>query len=143
MEDPALTEVEIAMLQNAGYAPRGGGMIDGRLRLRFIKNGETITSTRAEWRAVIAELTKPPTEDEIAFGADAWVYCRAHVRAHQTGWCGVSNRDKVGLGVTTAQEAYAKCREWGFPLYDAQSGVSVVIAAADASAESYDGLLKS
>lgn len=58
-----------------------------------------------------------PTEDELAFGKDAWVYCNQHMRAHQTGWCGVSPRDKVGLGVKTAQEAEAKCRAWGFELY--------------------------
>jgi cobalamin biosynthesis protein CbiD len=60
---------------------------------------------------------KPPTEDEIAFGAGAWVYCRAHMKPHETGWCGVGNRDKIGLGVKTAQEAIDKCREWGFELY--------------------------
>lgn len=55
--------------------------------------------------------------DERAFGKDAWVYCNQHMKAHQTGWCSVSPRDKVGLGVTTAQEAYEKCRAWGFTLY--------------------------
>jgi hypothetical protein len=58
-----------------------------------------------------------PTEDEIAFGVSAWVYCSQHMRAHQTGWCGVAARDKVGLGVTTAADADAKCRAWGFALY--------------------------
>lgn len=58
-----------------------------------------------------------PFADVAAFGADAWVYCNQHMRAHQTGWCTVSPRDKVGLGVKTAQEAYNKCRAWGFPLY--------------------------
>lgn len=61
-------------------------------------------------------------EDEQVFGKDAWVYCRAHMRAHQTGWCGVSPREKVGLGVATAKEAQAKCREWGFELCDHQTG---------------------
>ena len=57
------------------------------------------------------------TEDEIAFGKHAWVYCRQHCRPHQTGWCGVGPQDKVGLGVDNAQAAVAKCREWGFELY--------------------------
>lgn len=140
MSDPALTDSEMATLQNAGYAPRGGGMIEGALRLRFIKNGELLTKTRAEWRAVVAELTKPPTEDEIAFGRDAWVYCKAHMKAHQTGWCGVSPRDKVGLGVTTAQEAYAKCRDWGFALYSDQLADDL-FRAADASAGAIEGKL--
>lgn len=60
---------------------------------------------------------KPLTEDEAAFGRDAWVYCTQHMRAHQTGWCSVNPRDKVGLGVKTAQDAAAKCRAWGFALY--------------------------
>lgn len=64
-----------------------------------------------------AEENKPPTEDELAFGKDAWVYCNQHLRTHQTGWCTVSPRDKVGLGVKTAEEADKKCRVWGFTLY--------------------------
>jgi hypothetical protein len=65
---------------------------------------------------------KQLTEDEQAFGVGAWVYCNQHMRAHQTGWCSVSPRDKVGLGVATGREAYDKCREWGFALYaDLQS----------------------
>jgi hypothetical protein len=67
--------------------------------------------------AAMEDEQKPPTEDEEAFGVGAWVYCRQHMRAHQTGWCGVSPRDKVGLGVKTAQEAIDRCRAWGFPLY--------------------------
>lgn len=63
------------------------------------------------------EEDNTPTEDQIAFGVGAWVYCSQHMRAHQTGWCSVSPRDKVGLGVTTAQEAYEKCRAWKFELY--------------------------
>lgn len=57
-------------------------------------------------------------EDERAFGKDAWVYCNQHLRPHQTGWCTISARDKVGLGVSDAKAAYAKCRAWGFVLYD-------------------------
>ena len=53
------------------------------------------------------------TEDEMVFGKDAWVYCNQHMKAHQTGWCTVSARDKVGLGVATAAEAPAcRCRCW-------------------------------
>lgn len=63
------------------------------------------------------EETKESTEDEIAFGKDAWVYCSQHMRPHLTGWCSVSPRDKAGLGVETAEQAYEKCRAWGFELY--------------------------
>lgn len=55
-------------------------------------------------------------EDEAAFGKDAWVYCSQHMRPHQTGWCTVSVRDKVGLGVASSEAAYEKCQAWGFPL---------------------------
>jgi hypothetical protein len=91
--------------------------MNGHAFLRFSKNGEQRTASRTEWRAVIAALQKPLTEDERAFGKNAWIYCNQHMRPHQTGWCGVSVRDKVGLGVDTAEAAYAKCREWGFPIY--------------------------
>lgn len=60
---------------------------------------------------------KDEAEDVAAFGRGAWVYCNQHMRPHLTGWCSVSPRDKVGLGVKTAEEAYDKCRAWGFPLY--------------------------
>lgn len=82
----------------------------GRYRLTV---REWIAGSFKWWRAIMNETT----EDVAAFGKDAWVYCKQHMKAHQTGWCSVSPRDKVGLGVQTAQEAYDKCREWGFPLY--------------------------
>lgn len=117
MTDAPLTADEMAILKNAGYEPMGGGVIGDRILVTFAKDGESYQATRAEWRTIIAELSKPPTEDAIVFGADAWVYCRQHMRPHPTGWCGVSVRDKVGLGVTDAKAAYAKCEEWGFELY--------------------------
>lgn len=117
--DEPLTDAERSILYAAGYIPAGGGNIngDGVIWLKFEKDGQIQTGTHAEWRQVIAGPNKPPTEDEIAFGKDAWVYCNQHCRTHETGWCTVSPMDKVGLGVTTAKEAYAKCRAWGFPLY--------------------------
>ena len=70
--------------------------------------------------AVTAILQTPingEQEDVAAFGRHAWVYCRQHMKAHETGWCSVSSRDKVGLGVDTADAATQKCREWGLDLY--------------------------
>ncbi len=67
-----------------------------------------------------ADVALRPTEDELVFGKDAWVYCNQHMRPHITGWCSVAVRDKVGLGavsVVSADAAYEKCREWGFALY--------------------------
>lgn len=120
MDDIALSNDEFAVLRSAGYTPAGGGNIngDGVIWLKFCNGDRQYTDTRAEWRRIIAELAKPPTEDEIAFGKDAWVYCRQHVRPHETGWCGVSPRDKVGLGVKTAEEAYEKCHSWGFEIFN-------------------------
>lgn len=69
----------------------------------------------------VAALLATPFSDEqpdvAAFGRGAWVYCKQHMRAHETGWCSVGVYDKIGLGVKTVDEALAKCREWGFPLY--------------------------
>jgi len=59
----------------------------------------------------------PATEDEAVFGVGAWVWCRSHQNAHLTGWCGVGVASKVSLGVATAREAQAKCRELGLALY--------------------------
>lgn len=56
--------------------------------------------------------------DVAAFGRGAWVYCRQHVKPHPTGWCSVGVYDKIGLGVDTAKEAYAKCEEWGLEIFD-------------------------
>ena len=55
------------------------------------------------------------TEDEKIFGKGKWVYCRQHLQPHLTGWCGVSPREKVGLGVSTKEKAYEKCIIWNFP----------------------------
>lgn len=54
--------------------------------------------------------------DDKIFG-NTLIYCRQHLRVHSTGWCGVSARDKVGLGTNDPKEALEKCREWGFVLY--------------------------
>jgi hypothetical protein len=62
-------------------------------------------------------LRKPPTEDEIAFGRKVWVYCDQHMRPHMTGWCTVSNRNKIKLAATTQNGAYEECKERGFELY--------------------------
>ena len=62
--------------------------------------------------------TNELTEDALVFGADAWVYCNQHLKPHMTGWCPVAARDKVGLGVANAEEAYEKCRAWGFKIFD-------------------------
>jgi len=64
-----------------------------------------------------APEAKPLTEDEAVFGVNAWVYCSQHMKVHQTGWCSVSARDKVGLGVATVHEGLDKCRELGLALH--------------------------
>lgn len=104
-------------------------MIDtqGRLEAEI----EDLRNTRDEYAAekrellerlslldtVISTPLKGEALDVSAFGRGAWVYCNQHMRPHPTGWCTVSPRDKIGLGVKTAQEAYDKCREWNLPLY--------------------------
>lgn len=114
----SLTDAEIATLAAHGYTPNGGGLNeDGTLFVRFRKDGRAQAGTRAFWREMIAELTAPPTEDVAAFGKDAWIYCSQHMKPHQTGWCTISPRDKIGLGVDTAEAAYEKCRAWKFPIY--------------------------
>ncbi len=64
--DGPLTDSEIAALRVAGYLPMGGGVVDGRILVKFAKDGAVFCTTRAEWRTVIAELSKPSTEtDEL------------------------------------------------------------------------------
>lgn len=64
------------------------------------------------------------TQDEIVFGANTWVYCSQYRRPHQTGWCTVDVRDKLGLGIAvakphreSAKAAYEKCRAFGLPIF--------------------------
>jgi thiamine monophosphate synthase len=65
------------------------------------------------------------SDDEKAFGEKAWIYCGQHRRPHVTGWCTVSVRDKVGLGMRLgeanyqgeAERAAEKCRKFGLPLF--------------------------
>jgi hypothetical protein len=56
------------------------------------------------------------TEDEKAFGTDAWVYCRQHLRPHRTGWCTVHLIDKRLLEASTLEEAVAECEAQGLKL---------------------------
>lgn len=80
---------------------------------------------KAELRERLAHLSAllaTPLADEqpdvAAFGRGAWVYCNQHLKPHLTGWCSVSVRDKIGLGVSTPEEAYAKCEAWGLKIFD-------------------------
>lgn len=106
-----------------------GTMLDtqGRLEAEI----ENLCKARDEYRAEKQELLErlsligtlvnstlaTEQSDVMAFGRDAWVYCRQHMKPHQTGWCSVGAHDKIGLGVKTADAAEKKCREWGFELY--------------------------
>lgn len=63
------------------------------------------------------------TADEQEFGRDAWVYCKDHVKPHQTGWCDIGVNRKISLGTfqgdhaQQARQAYAKARDFGLPIY--------------------------
>lgn len=62
-------------------------------------------------------LRRPPTEDEIAFGRNRWIYCAQHLRPHTTGWCTVSNDQKTLLKATTDKEAYVECVAENMEIY--------------------------
>lgn len=87
----------------------------------LIKEFARMTEEHHERLVQIAAIVNAPLSDEqpdvAAFGRGAWVYCSQHMKPHQTGWCSVSVRDKIGLGVSTAEEAYTKCRDWKLPIY--------------------------
>jgi hypothetical protein len=63
---------------------------------------------------------EPQSDDEKAFGVGAWVYCSQHRNPHQTGWCTVSVRDKIGLAVDSAEAALNKCYDFGLKIYNAK-----------------------
>lgn len=62
--------------------------------------------------------TSTPTADEQHFGANRYVYCNQHLRAHVTGWCTVGNHNKTLLDSTDGHGAAAECRAKGFKLYE-------------------------
>ena len=57
------------------------------------------------------------TEDARVFGAHAWIYCRQHLRPHETGWCTVDVDQKVKLDATSMEAAYTECKERDFHIY--------------------------
>ena len=57
------------------------------------------------------------TEDEKAFGPEAYVYCSQHMRPHTTGWCTVSNRNKTKLAARNFEDALKECEKRGFAVY--------------------------
>lgn len=61
--------------------------------------------------AVKALGIDPSSDDDTAFGTE-WVYCGQHLRPHATGWCTVSNGDKLPLFTPTGDfdEAYSNAR---------------------------------
>ena len=65
-------------------------------------------------------MDESKTED-LAFGEDVWIYCKPHMRAHQTGWCTVPKDNKVPLVATNRDDAIAECRSRGFALFEDKS----------------------
>lgn len=67
------------------------------------------------------------TEDAKVFGEDVIIYCGQHLNPHATGWCTVSLRDKVSLGIKfgpssksydeAMREAGDKCQRLGLKLF--------------------------
>lgn len=57
------------------------------------------------------------TEDAKKWGADTIVYCRSHLRPHETGWCTVPVSDKLPLHATTIDAAVDECRRFGLRLF--------------------------
>lgn len=55
--------------------------------------------------------------DHAVFGIGEWIYCDQHLRPHMTGWCSVNYRNKVGLSVSSLEEAYTKCKLLGLQIY--------------------------
>ncbi len=62
-------------------------------------------------------LKRQPTEDEIKFGRNAWIYCAMHMRPHKTGWCTVNSLHKQALKALTDIEAHHECRKANLPIY--------------------------
>jgi shikimate kinase len=65
MDEAPLTKRETDILRSAGYRQTGGGLIDGRVKIKFIKDGETIYGTRAEWRELVKRLQDEPAQREL------------------------------------------------------------------------------
>jgi len=73
--------------------------------------------TTEERDAAIQKDPRNKADDFFEWG-DAWVYCDQHLRAHITGWCTVSLRNKTLLAANGHVQAIQECRERGFKLYD-------------------------
>ena len=58
------------------------------------------------------------TEDEVEFGPDAWVYCKSHMRPHETGWCTVHVQGKILLDAKNLTEADQECLLKGYDRYE-------------------------
>ena len=74
---------------------------------------ETAVRTYALVRERVTEL-RPLTEDQQAFGEQAWVYCAKHGDTHRTGWCVEPSSFKTLLQATDERSAIAECHARGF-----------------------------
>lgn len=119
MDDKPLTDEEIAVLRAAGWRVAGGGNIngDGVIRLRFRKDGKIATSTRAEWRAIIADLSRPPDLsyerleellDRMIAQRDALLVV-AEVTLHDYEAGGLSDEDRA-LRIEAIRNVIESCR---------------------------------
>lgn len=57
------------------------------------------------------------TDDARKWGERAIIYCRSHMRPHETGWCTVPVTDKLKLHAADLATADDECRRFGLPLF--------------------------
>jgi hypothetical protein len=108
-------------LDEAGYESLGDEAESALTLLRKLKR--SIKRNRLKHQGEASNERQEPqcTEDEVVYGEGAWVYCAQHMNAHPTGWCTVSVRDKLGLGIVgheKGKEAIEKCKAFGLELVD-------------------------
>lgn len=63
-------------------------------------------------------MSKRPAGDEHM---GRFVYCKAHVSPHSTGWRTVPPDDKIPLKAQIDKDAFAGARAMGLPIYGEES----------------------
>ena len=89
--------------------------------LRYDRGTDHLERKQTLMNAITGQF-KTVNKNVDAFGQDdtvlgQFVYCSSHRRVHNTGWCTVSNMNKVGLDVGSLDEGEGVVKAAGFLLH--------------------------
>jgi hypothetical protein len=68
---------------------------------------------REEYERTVGAALAAASGEASDTALSSWVYCAQHLTPHASGWCTVSNQQKLRLNAITRDEAYTEAKQLG------------------------------